>query len=144
MIESDFEPVEEAPAEEDAAEEGPRGPEYQVGYARPPVSTRFQPGQTGNPKGRPKKNESHAAIVKRVLNEPIKIKENGRLKRVTKQEALIRTNLANALQGDVRAVREAFSQARDAGMTVAESDVGTQTEHLVDDDREIMERYGRK
>ena len=27
--------------------------EYEVGYGRPPVATRFAPGQSGNPKGRP-------------------------------------------------------------------------------------------
>ena len=26
----------------------------QVGYRKPPVHTRFKPGQSGNPKGRPK------------------------------------------------------------------------------------------
>ncbi len=26
---------------------------YEVGYGRPPVASRFQPGQCGNPKGRP-------------------------------------------------------------------------------------------
>ena len=27
---------------------------YDVGYGKPPASTRFKPGQSGNPKGRPK------------------------------------------------------------------------------------------
>ena len=27
---------------------------YEVGYAKPPVETRFKPGQSGNPRGRPK------------------------------------------------------------------------------------------
>lgn len=29
-------------------------PGYDVGYAKPPVGTRFKPGQSGNPKGRPR------------------------------------------------------------------------------------------
>jgi len=28
--------------------------DYEVGYGRPPVHARFRPGQSGNPKGRPK------------------------------------------------------------------------------------------
>ncbi|MGK7651962.1 DUF5681 domain-containing protein [Roseovarius sp. B08] len=28
--------------------------DYEVGYAKPPANTRFKPGQSGNPKGRPK------------------------------------------------------------------------------------------
>ena len=27
---------------------------YEVGYGKPPVHTQFKPGQSGNPKGRPK------------------------------------------------------------------------------------------
>jgi Family of unknown function (DUF5681) len=27
---------------------------YAVGYGRPPISSQFQPGQSGNPQGRPK------------------------------------------------------------------------------------------
>jgi hypothetical protein len=29
-------------------------PGYEVGYAKPPEATRFQKGQSGNPRGRPK------------------------------------------------------------------------------------------
>jgi Family of unknown function (DUF5681) len=35
-------------------------PDYEVGYARPPVATRFQAGGVGNPKGRPKKTKTVA------------------------------------------------------------------------------------
>jgi hypothetical protein len=28
--------------------------DYDVGHAKPPKHTRFQPGQSGNPRGRPK------------------------------------------------------------------------------------------
>jgi hypothetical protein len=28
--------------------------DYEVGYAKPPARTRFKPGQSGNPKGRPR------------------------------------------------------------------------------------------
>src|SRR5205823_6157875 len=33
-------------------------PEYQVGYRKPPQHSRFKNGQSGNPKGRPKRSES--------------------------------------------------------------------------------------
>ena len=29
-------------------------PDYKVGYKKPPLHTRFQKGQSGNPRGRPK------------------------------------------------------------------------------------------
>ena len=31
-----------------------RSASYEVGYAKPPAATRFKPGQSGNPRGRPK------------------------------------------------------------------------------------------
>ena len=31
-----------------------RNGHYEVGYGKPPVATRWQPGQSGNPKGREK------------------------------------------------------------------------------------------
>ncbi len=31
-------------------------PDYEVGYGKPPAHSRFQPGRSGNPKGRPKKD----------------------------------------------------------------------------------------
>ena len=32
----------------------PPPPKYEVGYGKPPAGTRFKPGQSGNPAGRPK------------------------------------------------------------------------------------------
>jgi Family of unknown function (DUF5681) len=32
----------------------PNPNDYKVGKGRPPLSTRWKPGQSGNPKGRPK------------------------------------------------------------------------------------------
>ena len=31
---------------------------YEVGYGRPPIESRFQPGQSGNPKGRQKRKRN--------------------------------------------------------------------------------------
>ena len=31
-----------------------RSGDYEVGYGKPPVNTQFKPGQSGNPKGRPR------------------------------------------------------------------------------------------
>ena len=32
----------------------PRSVDYDVGFAKPPAASRFKPGRSGNPKGRPK------------------------------------------------------------------------------------------
>ncbi len=38
-----------------------------VGYGRPPADKRFKPGQSGNPKGRPRGRENMATTINRIL-----------------------------------------------------------------------------
>ena len=62
---------------------------YEVGYKRPPREHQFKPGQSGNPKGRPKKNNNFAEDVMDEMNEVITIQENGKLKKITKKDIFI-------------------------------------------------------
>lgn len=41
--------------------------EYEVGYGRPPTHTRFQPGKSGNPNGRPKGSKNTKTILMEEL-----------------------------------------------------------------------------
>src|SRR5262252_890816 len=77
--------------------------EYAVGYRKPPQATRFKPGQSGNPKGRPKASPNLATDLSTELGELITVREGGAARRVSKQRALIKSLMAKALQGDVRA-----------------------------------------
>jgi hypothetical protein len=77
--------------------------EYQIGYRKPPKATRFKPGQSGNPKGRPKDSPNLASDLSAELGEQITVREGGEARRVSKQRALIKSLMAKALQGDVRA-----------------------------------------
>ena len=77
--------------------------DYKVGYGRPPKSGQFRRGKTGNPGGRPKGSLKLATDLAAELNEQITVREDGRARRVSKQRALIKSLMAKALQGDVRA-----------------------------------------
>jgi hypothetical protein len=74
-----------------------------VGYGKPPRSSQFKPGKSGNPKGRPKGSLNLATDLAEELSEKITVREDGHARRVSKQRALIKSLMAKALQGDVRA-----------------------------------------
>ena len=87
--------------------------DYEVGYGKPPKHTQYQPGQSGNGGGRPRKADkvdtaSLADMVFDALRRPICITENGRKRYVTVQEAIVQTMLAHALKGNTQAFRMAF------------------------------------
>src|SRR6516225_5270170 len=76
---------------------------YKVGYGKPPKTRQFKKGKSGNPRGRPKGSLNLATDLTAELGEHVTVREDGRPRRVTKQRALIKSLMAKALQGDVRA-----------------------------------------
>ncbi len=80
---------------------------YKTGYRRPPLKSRFQPGKSGNPKGRPKKEKVKAnltATMDEVLKEVVTVKENGRSIKMPKIELIVRNYVQKAMAGDLRAL----------------------------------------
>ena len=89
------------------ADNGPKR-DYPVGYGQAPISGRWKPGQSGNPKGRKKGAKSVSKIIEEALMRKVSIVEDGRRVRLTVQEVIIR-NLANAAaRGDMKAVVTLF------------------------------------
>lgn len=83
-------------------------PDYEVGYGRPPKDTRFQPGRSGNPRGRPRKQETTGALIDKALSRRVTIQENGRTKHVRVKD-IIATQLTNkAAKGELRATKLLF------------------------------------
>lgn len=78
--------------------------EYDVGYGKPPKSGQFKPGQSGNPKGRPKGTKNLITVLEEELQAKVPIKELGKSKKVTKQEAMVKALMLKAIQGDVKAI----------------------------------------
>jgi hypothetical protein len=81
-----------------------RSGDYEVGYGKPPVSTRFKPGQSGNPKGRPRGSKGFNALMRRALSETILVREDGQLRQMSRREVIIKSWIARALKGDARAI----------------------------------------
>lgn len=76
---------------------------YEVGKGRPPVATRWKPGQSGNPKGRPKGSTSIDAAFDAVLRQKIPIKERGRIRYMYPFEIMAQQFATQAMKGDIKA-----------------------------------------
>lgn len=76
-----------------------------VGYGRPPEHTQFKPGQSGNPKGRPRGTVNMATVLGRTLREKVDTVENGRRKTISKFEAALKQLTNKAASGDLSALR---------------------------------------
>ena len=84
------------------------GSSYRVGYKRPPVETRFKPGQSGNPKGRRVQSKNPVSLLKRELQSTITIDEGGKTKHLTKLELILKVLIAGALKGNARCIDQLF------------------------------------
>lgn len=84
---------------------------YAVGYGKPPKHSRFKQGQSGNPKGRPKGARSLAAALQEELKQLITVTENGRARKLPKQDALVKSLVNKALQGNAKALQLILSRA---------------------------------
>jgi hypothetical protein len=92
---------------------------YEVGYGKPPKHTRFQKGVSGNSKGRPKKAPDLHSMFMKESRSLIPINENGRRTRISKQEAVIKQLLNQAMTGNIRAARICFDICQQAQDGVA-------------------------
>jgi hypothetical protein len=82
---------------------GSGGDDDNVGYGRPPRHSRFKPGTSGNPKGRPRKDHSIRSILKTLGNETATVPtENGDVT-MTSNEWMLRSLRQRAMKGDNRA-----------------------------------------
>jgi hypothetical protein len=75
-----------------------------VGYGRPPVDKQFKPGQSGNPRGRPKGRKGIRQMFLDLANRKVTITESGRRRTVTKAEVALTQIINKAAAGSERAL----------------------------------------
>ena len=78
---------------------------YKVGKGKTPEHTRFQSGQSGNARGRPKKSLNLSTVVTTALRRTVAVRAGNRTVRMTKLEAWVEGNLNKAINGDARSTQ---------------------------------------
>jgi hypothetical protein len=73
----------------------------EVGYKKPPKHAQFQPGKSGNPKGRPKGAKSPTGHE--VFDQLVTVNQNGKPKKIKAIDALLSQLLIDAMKGDPKA-----------------------------------------
>jgi hypothetical protein len=108
-----------------------------VGYAKPPLHSRFKAGQSGNPKGRPQGSLNFQTDLKRALQAPVKVTGGGKLRKVSTQQALLLRLVEKAFKGEQRAIDKCLSLAAAFYVETAE----TASKQPSADDQAILEHY---
>jgi Family of unknown function (DUF5681) len=110
-----------------------------VGFGRPPLAHQFKPGQSGNPRGRPKGAKNEATILRELLDRKIDVREGGRVRKITVLEAILLRFTEDALKGNTKTA--AFLFNRYAGTQAGES---RQADELNEDDRQVLDAFVRR
>src|SRR6202022_3972764 len=95
-----------------------------VGYKMPPQHSRFQPGRSGNPRGKQKGVRNFGTDVKRTLELPVRLNDQGRARRVSTQEAALLRLREKTLKGDARAIVQILELAKIFNNSTAVESVG--------------------
>ena len=112
--------------------------DYEVGFGKPPKSSRFKKGQSGNPNGRPKGSRNFATDVKEVLTKPVAVSEGEHQKKISTQLATLMRLREKALKGDAKAIDRLLALAQ-AHMTDPAQTEGEDSR--TESDQAILDRY---
>jgi hypothetical protein len=127
-------------------------PGYEVGYAKPPEATRFKPGQSGNPRGRPKgsKNKRPALYEERmkgiILDEAyrgIQVRDGDRNVTIPMAQAVMRSIAVNAAKGHARAQRlfsELLASTENANKALHDEWLDVATTYKIEWEKELRRR----
>lgn len=116
--------------------------EYKVGKGKPPLHSRFKPGQSGNPKGRPRGAKGLNNLVRETLTAKIRVRTPNGETRMSKMEAVLQKTVELAMKGNPRAIMMLVSLYRPAVPDVDPAAAGgSGEEDLTATDLQILEMF---
>jgi len=81
-------------------------------FGSPPRHTQFQPGSSGNPKGRPKGAKNFATAIDAELSATVVVTENGRRRKLSKRQIIAKRLVNRAVEGDLKPVPLLLNETR--------------------------------
>jgi hypothetical protein len=113
--------------------------DFKVGYKSPPQHSRFQPGSSGDPGRKQKAVRNLGSDVKRTLEVPVRLNEQGKARRVSTQEAALLRLREMALKGDARSLDRLLELARTFNNGAAIESLGDKA--VAAEDQAILDAY---
>jgi hypothetical protein len=114
-----------------------------IGYGKPPKHTQFKPGQSGNPKGRPRKRKTLAEEVERELRTVVVLQENGNARRMSKCQMIALQHVNRAATGNVRST-ELLLKVRQQGQAGQHDNLNSLLEEFREKNRRLQDDHDKK
>jgi hypothetical protein len=114
----------------------------QTGFKQPPSGGQFKPGNSGNPSGRPKGSRNLRTDLTQLMKKKIAVRENGKSRSISRQEAMLLRLYDKALHGDVKAATSIINM-------IMKLDPTSSSENLIKEatsetDKEIISDFLRR
>ena len=116
----------------------PADGEREIGYGNPPKAHQFKPGESGNPKGRPKGAKNEASILQDLLHRKISVRMNGRIRRISVIEAIHWRIMEDSLRGNTKSAAFILNRLGSAPST------NSQQSEMTEDDHAILESFAKR
>jgi Family of unknown function (DUF5681) len=104
--------------------DGTRESEYVVGKCRPPIHTRWPPGQSGNPSGRPKGRHNLNTEIKQLLRKKVTIRDGETERKLSLAAANILAHAIKGAKGDARSTELFLKYLDQKGLLEEEGPLG--------------------
>jgi hypothetical protein len=112
---------------------------YQVGPGRPPLHTRFQKGQSGNPGGR--RTKSLPALLADALNETVVMTIDGRRRELTKREAIVAQMVDKSASAGLRATKMLIDMMKDVEHKAGDAARPPEPRRLAAPDKAVVQHF---
>ena len=111
--------------------------DYEIGYGKPPRGRPFQKGQSGNPRG--PRGKSLPALLVAALNEKVYVTIDGKRRRITKREAIVKQMVNQSASADLRATKMLIDMMKEIEQKAGAAP--PEPAKLAPADREVVELF---